>query len=114
MDSKKFLKIFGKRLQLLRKSKRISQEMLAELTELHPTYISKMERGIVNPSILILRKISRALNISLLELFNIHAKKESEKDSMVEEITILLRKLNINSLIFIKNLLFEFNKLMKT
>ncbi|GCA72148.1 hypothetical protein MiYa_03698 [Microcystis aeruginosa NIES-2519] len=50
--------------------KGLSQERLAEAANLDRTYISLLERGKRNPSLLCLISLCRALNISLSELFN--------------------------------------------
>jgi transcriptional regulator with XRE-family HTH domain len=44
------------------------QEKLAEKADVHPTYIGKIERGDMNPSVVFLEKIAKAFNISLPEL----------------------------------------------
>jgi transcriptional regulator with XRE-family HTH domain len=46
----------------------LSQEKLAEKAEVHPTYIGKIERGEMNPSIVFLEKIARGFNITLAQL----------------------------------------------
>jgi transcriptional regulator with XRE-family HTH domain len=46
----------------------ISQEELAERAGLHRTYVSDLERGARNPSIISIEKIAQALNLSLLSL----------------------------------------------
>jgi len=56
---------FGARLQKLRKEQSLSQEKLAELSGLHRTYISSLERGARNPTITTLYSISTALNIEI-------------------------------------------------
>ena len=56
---------FGARLQKLRKEQSLSQEKLAELSGLHRTYISSLERGTRNPTITTLYSISTALNIEI-------------------------------------------------
>jgi transcriptional regulator with XRE-family HTH domain len=61
---------FGKKVQAVRNGQQISQEKLAELSELDRTYISSVERGQRNISILNIVKIADALDIkasSLLE-----------------------------------------------
>ena len=60
---------FGERIRELRHKLNLSQENLAELTNLHRTYIGGIERGERNPSLENILKISKALNISLSELF---------------------------------------------
>ncbi|TAL12811.1 MAG: XRE family transcriptional regulator [Nitrospirae bacterium] len=61
----------GKRLRALRARRGWSQEKLAEQSDLHPTYIGGIERGLRNPSLLSLVKLARALNLSLAELLRI-------------------------------------------
>ena len=61
---------FGLRLRQLRKEKGISQEELMAATGIHRTYLSEVERGIRNISIVNIEKISLALNIDVMEMFN--------------------------------------------
>ena len=63
------LKFVGKRVSDLRKAKNLSQEKLAELSGLHKNYIGSIERAEKNPSIVVVNKISQALEISLENLF---------------------------------------------
>ncbi len=67
MDSNLQVKI-GKRIRELRAAKGLSQEKLAELANIHWSYISQLERGKRNPTILCLEKIAKAFGISLSEL----------------------------------------------
>jgi transcriptional regulator with XRE-family HTH domain len=60
---------FGAHLQKLRKDKGWSQEQLAYKANLHPTYVSGIERGVRNLSLRNIEKLARALEISLAELF---------------------------------------------
>lgn len=68
MDDKSVEKKFGLLLQQMRKEKKFSQEKLAELSDLDRTYISLLERGLRQPSLDTLCKISKALAIRLSEL----------------------------------------------
>ena len=65
----KILKNFGEAVRKKRKAAELSQEELAEKLGIHRTYMSFIERGIRNPSLLMIFKISRALKIKLPELF---------------------------------------------
>lgn len=65
------LKKFGNRVQKLRIEAGWSQEVFADQTGLHRTYISGIERGIRNPTLLIVQKIANALSISPSELLQI-------------------------------------------
>ena len=62
-------KALGTKIKYLRKRNNLSQEQLAELCNLHPTYIGQLERGEKNASIGSIYKISKSLNISLSDLF---------------------------------------------
>ncbi|MEY3334374.1 MAG: hypothetical protein RLZZ176_2677 [Cyanobacteriota bacterium] len=44
-----------------------SQEYLAEVTGLHRTYISQLERGLKRPSVRVLSHISNALSVTMSE-----------------------------------------------
>lgn len=55
----------------------ISQEQLAFESSVDRTYISQIERGIGNPSLLVLSKIADALRMSVLELLTSPEKPES-------------------------------------
>ena len=59
----------GKRIRELRGLKKISQEKLAELADLDRTYVSSVERGKRNVSIVNLEKIAKALGCSLQDFF---------------------------------------------
>lgn len=56
--------VIGKRIQRLRKSKHISQELLAEMIGLSLSYVSYIERGIKFMSIETLIKIANALEVT--------------------------------------------------
>lgn len=63
---------FGNRIRELRKEKKLSQEKLAEISELHPNYIGMVERGERNPSLLNISKFAIAFKIELSELLKIN------------------------------------------
>lgn len=63
------VKILGKRIRNYRMQLDLSQEKLAEKASCHPTYIGQIERGEKNPTIESIEKITKALGISLSELF---------------------------------------------
>jgi transcriptional regulator with XRE-family HTH domain len=59
---------FGQRLREIRERIGVSQEKLAELAALHRTYVSSVERGKRNISLVNIEKLARALGVSLREL----------------------------------------------
>lgn len=59
----------AKELRSLRHRKGITQEKLAFLAGLHPTYISMLENGRKSPTIDALERIARALEANLSSIF---------------------------------------------
>lgn len=113
MNGKQVLVKIGKRIQLLRKEHKLSQETLAELTELHPTHISKMERGVVNASIVNLYRISKALEMTLSELFSMPSRKRNEKEIIIQKLVMLLRKQKVTALKYIEKTIVDFTNFME-
>lgn len=62
------LKRFGDRLRLVRRRKGFSQEKLAALAGVHRTFVSSVERGERNISLLNIARLAKALEISLPKL----------------------------------------------
>lgn len=60
----------GLRIRQLRQEQNLSQEAFADVCELDRTYISSIEKGRRNVSIVNLEKIANALNTNLSTLFN--------------------------------------------
>jgi transcriptional regulator with XRE-family HTH domain len=60
--------LFGSAVRKFRHEKKISQEKLAELAEIHRTYIGDVERGIRNISLANMVKIASALGVPLSRL----------------------------------------------
>lgn len=61
---------FGKKVRILRLKLGISQEKLSELSSIDRTYISNIESGNRNPSLLTIEKLASALKINIRELFD--------------------------------------------
>jgi len=68
MSSENILETFGKNVQKYRKEKQISQEKLAELANLHRTYIGMIERAEKNITLRNIEKIAKALGIEIKDL----------------------------------------------
>jgi len=60
---------FGRRVRELRAGRKLSQEALAQRAGLHFTYLSQVERGRRNVSLVNIDKIGAALGVSLSALF---------------------------------------------
>jgi transcriptional regulator with XRE-family HTH domain len=63
------LKQFGERVRSYRLKKKLSQEKLAEIANLHRTYIGQIESGQRNIALKNIAKIAKALGIKIKDLF---------------------------------------------
>jgi transcriptional regulator with XRE-family HTH domain len=61
-------KLFGKRLRELRLARRVSQEKLAEMADLHRNYVGILERAKQSPSLDAICKLAHALKVRPAEL----------------------------------------------
>jgi transcriptional regulator with XRE-family HTH domain len=59
---------FGQKVAKCRHAKELSQEALAEMSDLDRTYLSDIERGIRNPGIKNVVRLAKALGISTSQL----------------------------------------------
>ena len=69
MNPEDIKKVFGENLRRIRMEKNISQENLAFLSGMDRTYVSGIERGKRNVSLVNINKIALALNVEIIELF---------------------------------------------
>ncbi len=60
--------LFGRRLRELRKERNLTQEALAEASDLSGNYISDLELGLKVPSLTILVRLSQALDVATTDL----------------------------------------------
>ena len=58
----------GLNLQALRRAKGLSQEELAHRSGIHQTYLSGVERGKRNPSVMVMSRIAAALDADVEDL----------------------------------------------
>ena len=63
------LTALGRRVRALRETQGLTEEQLGEIADLDQTYISDIERGERNPSVLIVGQLAKAFRLSLAELF---------------------------------------------
>lgn len=59
----------SRNIQRLRREKGLSQEDVAHAADVHQTYLSGVEGGKRNPSIDVLSRIAKALDVDISELF---------------------------------------------
>lgn len=62
------LRAFGRAVRILRRQRGLSQEALAELSELDRTYVGSVERGERNLSLINITRLAAALGVRASEL----------------------------------------------
>lgn len=67
--TRSILRSLGEEVRERRKERNLSQEALAHQAGIHPNVVGRIERGIYNPTVLILFAIAVKLNTSLMDLF---------------------------------------------
>jgi transcriptional regulator with XRE-family HTH domain len=65
--------------KLRRKELGLSQEELADMAEIDRTYASQIERGVANPSLEVLYRVARSLEIDLPVLMTVGAKSDASR-----------------------------------
>ena len=61
-------KDFGRQLQILRKQRGMSQEQLALASKMDRSYLGQIERGEVNPTLRMMLKLAKALQVRVSDL----------------------------------------------
>ena len=69
-------KKLGQRIAVLRRSKELTQEQLAEAVDCSVEFISLVERGVNAPSVAGLEKFAKALKVEVRDLFTFEGKKK--------------------------------------
>ena len=67
-SNEEILIIIGNNIRKLRNQKKISQQELADITNIAKSTVQRIESGKLNPTILMLNSISTSLNISITEI----------------------------------------------
>lgn len=80
-----FKKLLGKKIQSIRKSKKLTQEKLAELIDIETPSLSYLETGKYAPSIETLQKLSQVLGVKPWEFYYFDEIPEEEmKDEIIK------------------------------
>jgi transcriptional regulator with XRE-family HTH domain len=69
-DSERASRAFGKRMRELRRREGMSQDMLARVTDIHPTSIGRLERGDREPKLTTILRLADGLGVDPGELVN--------------------------------------------
>lgn len=64
-----YLKKFGNNLKRVRTLKGLTQQNLADILEVEISQISRIERGLINTSLLNIKNLARGLNVEVADLF---------------------------------------------
>ena len=78
----------GNRIRIFRKQKKYTIEDLADLADLHPTFLGQVERGEANASVTTLSKIANALDMNIFDLFSFQSIEihSTEKEELINEV----------------------------
>lgn len=66
----------GKKIRRIRKDKGLTLKQLSELVECTPSLISQVERNKADPSISVLKKIARSLDVNIVDFFMVNTNQE--------------------------------------
>ena len=83
-------KKFGKRVKELRKSHKLTQEQMAEMVNLEPPNVSKMENGLHFPLPDKIEKLAKALQVDIKDLFDFEH--FQSRQLLLDKIQIYLKK----------------------
>ncbi len=70
LRDEKYIKEFGINLRKIRLSKKLSQEALANASDVSLAQITRIERGIINPTLCTIKSLAIGLEIKTNELFD--------------------------------------------
>lgn len=97
----------GMRIRDFRVMKKMSQEALAFDSDIHPAYLSQVERGDKCPTIETIYKICLGLKISMSELMDFSLEPTPTSEEAVHRITLALSKVSADKAIRIANIVEE-------
>jgi len=85
---------FAARLHNLRMERGLSQAALASRSQLHPHFISGMERCVQAPTLLTLEKLARGLKVDIKTLVDFPESKVKKEDRAREELELVHQRLD--------------------
>lgn len=72
-------KLLGRRIRSLRQAHGLTQQQLGERAHLNYKYLGAVERGEENPSLVVLERIAKALELELSDLFQLAHEETSHR-----------------------------------
>jgi len=102
----------GSRLRALRHDRRLTQEKLAELAEIHPTFLAKIEAGHRLPSLVVIKRLAGALGVPVASVVSATDDREgaSPEDRLMDELVVLLKSCTGEELEFVKDFITLFKR----
>jgi transcriptional regulator with XRE-family HTH domain len=74
--------LIARNIRRLRVARALSQEMLAVDAGIDRTYVSRLERGLENPTVTVLEKLARAFSSNIEELFRMPRAEETSQRAL--------------------------------
>ena len=72
MNNKEFLKALGLKIKVMRTLREVSQDEISNALGVDKSYLSKLERGLANPTILYLKSLANYFNIEIKDFFDLN------------------------------------------
>jgi len=92
IEDKEYLQLLGNRVRDFRKAMGLTQEKLAELAGISPTYVSNIEIGKYNVTVCVIKRISASLHVPAAQLFDFNSGKV-ERDELIKTV-VEIKSLN--------------------
>lgn len=64
------LKDFGNRIRRIRRQRKLTQEQVSDKAGINPKYLGEIERGIKNPTALVVSSLATALGVPICEIIS--------------------------------------------
>lgn len=95
----------GSRLRALRQHRQLTQEKLAELADIHPTFLAKVEAGQRLPSLMLIGRLAGALGVPVASVVSATDDRQeaSPEDRLIDELVALLKGCTVEELEFVKD-----------
>jgi Helix-turn-helix. len=119
MPNKINRKIFGEAIKSIRKSRSIPMDIVADQIDISKQYVSYLERGMKEPSDIVVERIAKYYNIEPQVLFNLlhripdKAIKDGFKHKAFEELVLLMARHPIHTVKEKEKFIMEVNEIYK-